>query len=110
MLDRSSWSGLTFRFFQVAAKLKTHGRHQLVGEIGLATRSEAFVKRGGQYMRGYAFIDGGIDGPASFAGVRGRAPKVGNSGVLIGRAAGRVEQPRADDAAAPPEFRYIGQV
>src|SRR6516225_3342857 len=63
-------------FFQMPAKAIAHGRQQLIGIIGLASRTEALVERSGQDRGGNRFVDSRLDGPASFAGVRYAAGKL----------------------------------
>src|SRR4249919_2370709 len=60
----------------MAAELVTHRREQFVGEFRLAAGAEAFVERGRQHMGRHGFIDGGLDGPAPFAGIRDPAAEV----------------------------------
>src|SRR5689334_19031436 len=53
----------------VAAEGVAHGGQQLVGEVGLAARAETFVEGAGQHRGRHRLVDGGLDGPAAFAGV-----------------------------------------
>ena len=69
-------------FFEVATELVAHRREQFVGEFGLAAGAEPFVKRRRQDMGRHGFIDGGLDGPAPFAGIRDPAAEVCQGGSL----------------------------
>src|SRR5262249_27681889 len=51
------------------AELIAHGREQFVREVRLAARAEPLIERYGQRRHRHAFVDGGLYGPAAFAGV-----------------------------------------
>ena len=53
----------------MAAELVAHGGQQLVGEAFLFARAEAGVERGRQHIGRHRLLDGGVDGPAAFAGI-----------------------------------------
>src|SRR5438105_9490221 len=53
----------------VAAKLPAHGLGHLPGELFFLARREAGVERGAEDRAGHAFVDGGRQRPAAFAGV-----------------------------------------
>src|SRR5206468_12792983 len=96
------------RLFQVAAELIAHGREQLVGEVRLAARAEAFIVGGGEDGRRYRFVDGRPDRPPPLAGI-GYAPlEALERGVLDERRRRQVEQPGGDDAPAPPHLGDVG--
>ncbi len=88
-----------------------HGRQQAIGEIGIAARGEALVKRRARSpaparLRRWR--------PRSSNGLRRNprrgptyASRAGSSRSAIG---GEVQQPGADHAAAAPDFRDLGQV
>src|SRR5262249_34473100 len=52
----------------------------------------------------------GLDRPATFARIRDAAAELGEVGILEKLARGKVEEPGADDAAAPPDLAYVGEV
>src|SRR5262249_46282225 len=88
------------RFFQMPPEFVTHGRQELVGEIGLAARAEPLVESRGEHMRRHALVDGGLDGPAAFAGIGYAAGEFRQARVLNQRGGRQVEQPRRNHAAA----------
>src|SRR5579864_978360 len=94
----------------MAAELVAHGGKQLVREIRVAARAEALVERGRQHMGRDAFVDGGLDRPASLTGVGNVALKGSERGVARESIRRKVEQPRGDDAAAPPDLCYLGEI
>ena len=51
----------------VAAELLAHSGEDFVGEVGLATGTEALVERGGQYEGRHRLVDGGLYRPAALA-------------------------------------------
>ena len=55
--------------FDVAAELLAHGGEHLFGKGVILAGTEADVKRGGQNVGGNGFFDGGLNGPAAFAGI-----------------------------------------
>ena len=63
-------------FFQMSAELVAHRRKQFVREIRLAARAETLVERGRQDMRRHGLVDGGLDRPAPFAGIRDPAGEI----------------------------------
>ena len=56
-------------FFHVPAELEPHGREKFILEIRIAARAESFIQGRGEYRHRNAFVDGGLDGPSSFARV-----------------------------------------
>src|SRR6266540_4613187 len=94
----------------VAAELLAHGREHLAGVIGLTPGVEALVERRRQYRSGDADIDGGENGPSPLARIRDTPGELVESGRLCECAGGEVEQPRGDDAAAPPDLSDLSDV
>src|ERR1700744_4732955 len=87
----SSVMGLGF-LFRVPAELGAHRGQDLVGEFRLSLRGEAVVQRGAEPLRGHAFVDGGLDGPAPLARVGHAAAECGQLGILDHRLGGEIEQ------------------
>ena len=96
--------------FLVAAELVAEGGEELVAEVGFAARAEAVVEGGAEHGGGDGFVDGGVDGPAAFAGVGDAAGEVAEVGAFEQGGGGEVEQPGGDDAAAAPDFGDVGEV
>src|SRR5215208_698920 len=90
------------RLLDMPAKLIAHGREQLVGKIRLAARAEPLVERRRQDMRRHALVDRRLDRPAALAGIGHPAGELGQVRILDQRRGLQVEQPRGNDAAAPP--------
>src|SRR5262245_24542477 len=68
----SDWSmamGSPCLLLEVAAEAESHGRLDLLGEVGLASRREAAVERRAQHGRRHRLVDRGDDRTASLAGV-----------------------------------------
>src|SRR3954451_25273051 len=98
------------RLLVVAAELLAHRREDLVAEVAEPARGEALVEGGGEDRRRDALVDRRDRGPAALAGVGDAAAEVGEVGRFPQRRRGQVEQPGADDAAAPPDLRHLRQV
>src|SRR2546423_11385321 len=96
--------------FIVTAEFVAHGGHNLVGEISLSARAKAFVEGCCEYECRHGFVDGGSNRPTTFARIREMTLEFMQIGTLEQGAGCEVEQPRADHAATPPDFRYIGKV
>src|SRR5579883_3574420 len=92
------------------AKLVAHGREQLVREVRLAARSEPLVERRREHMSRHALVDGGLDRPPPLTGIGHPSAELRQGGILDQGRGLQVEQPRCDDAAAPPKLRYVRQV
>ena len=76
----------------------------------LLARAEAHEQRGRQHVGRHGFLDRRLDGPAAFAAIVDVAGEDARAGRPW-RARGReVEQPRGDDAAAPPDLGDVGEV
>ena len=88
----------------MAAELGAQRGKQLFSEGVVAARAEARVERGRQHVGGDFLFDRRVNGPASFARVGDLSDKLCELRVAGKRQRREVEQPRADDAAAPPEF------
>src|SRR4051812_15670987 len=109
-VEVSSVMGGSGFLLRVPAELGAHGGQDLVGERGLATRGETVVQRGAEHLGGNAFVDGGLDRPAAFAGIGHAAAelrqlRVGHQGL-----GGEIEQPRAHHAAAAPHLGHLRDV
>ena len=63
----------------VAAEPVAHRGKDLLGEGVLLARAEARIQRGGQHLGRDRLVDGGIDGPAAFAGILDKA------GIIVER-------------------------
>src|ERR1017187_10842316 len=48
-------------FFQMPTEPIAHGREQLVLKVGVAARTETFIKRRGQHRCGHAFVNRRFD-------------------------------------------------
>src|ERR1700751_432645 len=96
--------------FQMAAEGEAHGGEDLVGIVGEIARAEALVESGSEDVRRHAFVDGGLDGPAAFAGVRDATTEFRKLGIALKCVGGEVKEPGCDDAAAAPDFSDVGQV
>src|SRR5436853_4403797 len=66
------------------------------------TLFRSLVEGGAEHVGGDGFINGGLDGPAAFAGIGDLAGELRQGRVVEQGGGGQVEQPRGDDAAAPP--------
>src|SRR5262245_37598473 len=95
---------------EMSAEPQSHRRLDLLRVVGLATRGEAAVERGAQHGCGYALVDGREDRPAALARVRHAAGELRELRILGERLRGEVEQPRRDDAAAPPDLGDLREV
>src|SRR5262249_34453267 len=73
-------------------------------------RAEAFVERGREDGDRNAFVDGGLDGPAAFAGIGDVAFELCEGGVFHEGGRGQVEKPGGDDAAAPPDLCDVADI
>src|SRR5882757_2744601 len=96
--------------FRVAAELEAHGRQNLGGKVAFASRQESLVERFGEHGSGRARLDAGENGPAAFAGIRDAARETLESRLLEQGNGREIEQPGCDNAAAPPDFGYVGEI
>ena len=94
----------------MAAEAEPHGGQHAVLEVGLAAGVEALVQGGREDVGRNGLVDGGVDGPASLAGVGDAAGEALQPGVLGEGRRGQVEEPRGDDAAAPPDLGDVRDV
>ena len=79
----------------------------------LVAGREARVERGGEDVCRHALLDRRDRRPAALARVRHAAGEVVEVGRLLQRRCGQVEEPRLDDAAAPPHLadrRHVERV
>src|ERR1700761_1628616 len=102
------WS---FRFWlDVAAEAEAHGRQHLLAKgMGLA-RAEPSEERCREHVGGDGFLDGGVNGPATFTGIFDVTRKRFELFVLGQCVGGEIKQPGRDDTAAPPDFGDIAHV
>src|SRR5258706_4930804 len=94
----------------VTAELEAHRREQLVGKFGVAAGTEALIQSSGENRSGHGLVDGGLDGPTAFAGIRDATRELRQRGVLAERGGGQIEQPRSDHAASAPYFRDVREI
>src|SRR6185312_11584371 len=104
-LLRTRVSGTGLGRLDMSAEAEAHGREHLLAErMGLA-RAEAGIERGGEHLRRDGLLDRRLDGPATLAGILHEAGEILQLRILRQRGGAEIEQPRRDDAAAPP---YLG--
>ena len=110
--SRAEWSSQSGSrlFFQVPAKGEPHRREELIGVVVRAARAEPGKQGRAQDRRRNPLVDGRGDRPSAFARVRDPARKLGELGTMQQGLGRQVEQPRGDDAPAPPDLGDIGQV
>src|ERR1700733_2129298 len=68
----SRWVWMLLRLL-VAAETGAHRREDLFSEGVFPARPEAREQSRGQHLGGHRLVDGGIDGPAAFAGIFDKA-------------------------------------
>src|SRR4051812_46364294 len=76
----------------VAAKTGTHRRENLFRKGVLLARPESSKQRGGEHLRRYRLVDGGVDGPAAFAGILDKAGIGIERMIFRERRRGQIEQ------------------
>src|SRR5689334_14420066 len=96
--------------FDMAAELRTERGEQLFREGVIAPRSEPRVQRCCQHVGRHFFLDGRVNSPSAFTRVGDLADKLRKLRIRGERKRGEIEQPRTDDAAAPPEFGDRGEI
>src|SRR5436309_10031204 len=94
----------------VAAELVAHGREHLVTEGVILAGAETIEQRRGEDVDRHRLLDGGLERPPPFARVLDLARELRKLGALGEGARRQVEQPRGDDAAAPPQLGDVGEV
>ena len=97
-------SGWSCRPLDVSTELGSHRRQQFLGEDVLAARAEALEQRRAEHRGWRSLVDRRPHRPAPFARV---GHVTGELRELAGPSQcrrGQVEQPRRDDAAAPPDL------
>src|SRR5262249_6763476 len=95
---------------EVPAEPETHRRLHLLRVYGFAARGESRVERGAEHGSRHALVDGRDDGPAALARI-GHAPgELLQVRALRQRLGGEVEEPRRDDAAAPPDLGDLRKI
>src|SRR5215831_6649224 len=67
---------------KVSAEPVPHRRQNLVLIVGFPSRTESFIESGREYRHRYGLIDGSLDRPPAFAGVRDPAGKFREFGIL----------------------------
>ena len=77
--------------------------------MGLA-RPKAREQGGGQNVGGNAFLDGRVDGPAPLPAVGDIAGERRQFAIAGQGLRGKVEQPRGNYAAAPPDLGDVGEI
>src|ERR671911_308609 len=94
----------------MSAELEAHGREHPISEFFFASRHEALIQSRAEDGGRRALIDGGGDRPAALAGIGHTPRKRRQLWIFNQRRGGQIEQPRSDHAAAPPDFRDVGEV
>src|SRR5712675_2132201 len=119
MIDRPFLGQGAFQFaalrrsrflFRVAAELEAHGRQNLGGKVAFASRQESLVERFGEHGSRRARLDAGENGPAAFARIGDAAGETLESRLLEQGNGSEIKQPGCDNAAAPPDFGYVGEI
>src|SRR5271154_7419721 len=93
----------------MSAECEAHGAEHFVGVGIFSAGTEARIHRCAEDGNGYAFIDGGVEGPASFAGVRDLAGELLELGIGEQGLRGEVEKPTGDDGSTTPYLRDIAE-
>src|ERR1700733_7008446 len=94
----------------VTAETGTHRRENLFSKGMLLAGAKSREQRRGQYLGRHRLVDGGVDGPAAFAGIFDKAGVVFQGVVFRERRCRQVEQPGRDHAAAPPYLGDVGDI
>src|SRR6266851_1198913 len=101
---------LTNRLLEMTAKLITHRRQQFIREVSLTARTEPLIKRRSQHRSWNAFIDPGLDRPASFTRIRDSASILRHLRIANQRSRSQIQQPRSNHAPTPPDLSHIRQI
>ena len=94
----------------VAAELRAHRREDLVGELAVAARLEPLVERAVMTGAGtpLSIAASTVQRPSPESETRpAKSSSCGRAGEGVG---GQVDEPRADDRAAPPDLGHLGDV
>src|SRR5690606_39847131 len=83
---------------------------ELVGKERLSLRSKTRKQRGGKHGRGHPGVDGGLQRPASFAGVGNASGEFFQSGVVLQRVGSEIKQPGVNYGAMPPDLGDLSQI
>src|SRR5215472_3799319 len=94
----------------MSAEFEAHGREEALAERMLLAGAEASEKRRRQNVGGHRLLDRGVDGPAPFSRILDVTREARERLILGEGDGGQVEQPRGDDAAAPPDLGDVGKV
>src|SRR3954466_2511004 len=100
----------SFVFFQVSPKLVAHSRHHPVSEFVFIARTEPLKEGRAEDRHRHGLVDGSCDSPASLARIRYSTLKITQIGTLEHCVGCKVQKPRANHAASPPEFCDVGQI
>src|SRR5258706_1489370 len=96
--------------FRVAAELEAHSRQDLGSKVAFASRQESLVERFGEHGSGRARFDPGENGPAAFTRIGNAAGETLERRLLEQGNGGEIQQPGCHHTAAPPDFRYVGEI
>src|SRR5579864_6841628 len=91
----------------MAAEFEAHRRKQLIGEIALASRCEAFIKGCAQNWHRSALFDCREYSPAPFTGIGYAARELRELRIFYHRAGGQIQEPGGNHTSTPP---YLGHV
>src|SRR5260370_18249187 len=93
---------LTNRLLEMTAKLITHRRQQFIRQVTLPARTEPPIKRHSQHRSWNAFIDPGLDRPASFTRIRDSASILRHLRIAHQPTASQIHYPPSTPAPPPP--------
>ena len=94
----------------MAAEALAHGGDDLLGISMALARTEARVERRRQNLGRHRFLDSRLDRPPTLAGILDIAGIRIEPALMRQGARRQIEQPGGDDAAAPPDFRNVGEI
>ena len=95
------------RLLDMSSELKSHRGRKPVGKVRLAARAESRIKRRAQHGGRHIFIDCRLDRPPAFSAIRHTSTECCERRILGQGGRCQIQQPRGDDAAAPPDFRDV---
>src|ERR1700730_18221968 len=108
---RRLWFGVNGLItLDVPAEAEAHGRQHPFPECVLLPRAEPCIERRGEHVRRNRFLDRGLDGPATLAGILDEAGETLQLWILRQRGGAEIEQPGRNYAAAPPNLRDIQHI